>query len=297
MPRQRIPDFRCQQCPSIYLSQTGLDNHVEKEHTNQDGSAPKSTTPTLPKYVPRNRSSTLNCTMCNYKYLEQSGLDKHMIKDHNVTPEAGADMTSPMTMVMNRPASGQVNTTYTPRRRTQDFKCQYCPLEAPSIYLTETGLAKHVEKDHHNPPAEPKQDWKAVDITEIFQRSNSNMGSPFMSSPKVENKVVIEKIIPIEEKVIKTPKQGKTPNQRKSKKVKDPNAPKRPLTGYFLFMGDERAKVRASNPDFTVAEIGRELGDRWNSLDAAKKEKYQEQAAKDRARYDLEMKEYSKSLA
>lgn len=80
--------------------------------------------------------------------------------------------------------------------------------------------------------------------------------------------------------------------KRKSKKEKDPNAPKRPLTAYFLFMGDERAKVKASNPDFTIAEISKELGERWKTLDAGKKEMYQEKATKGKARYDVEMKEY-----
>jgi len=290
MPRQKIPDFKCQQCPSIYLSQNGLDKHIVKEHSNQNEHTPKAPTPNLPIYVPRNRSSTYNCKMCNFKYLEQSGLDKHMVKDHNTTSGSAAEVISPMTVLMNRPATGQVvNSTYTPRRRTQDFKCQYCPTESPSIYLTETGLAKHVEKEHKNPMTEPsKQDWEPVDITEIVQRSGINVNGGMTPIRKLGSNIVIEKISSnVEEKASK----------RKGKKVKDPNAPKRALTAYFMFMADERKKVKEANPDFGVAQIAKELGSRWNNLEESQKHKYNEQSAKDKARYEAEMKEYSKNQA
>ena len=42
---------------------------------------------------------------------------------------------------------------------------------------------------------------------------------------------------------------------KKAKKIKDPNAPKRPMTAYFLFMGEKRAEVKKSNPDIKVQDI------------------------------------------
>ena len=47
---------------------------------------------------------------------------------------------------------------------------------------------------------------------------------------------------------------GKT---KKIKKIKDPNAPKRPMTAYFLFMGEKRAEVKQSNPDIKVQDIAK----------------------------------------
>ena len=38
---------------------------------------------------------------------------------------------------------------------------------------------------------------------------------------------------------------------------KDPNAPKRPMSAYFLFMGDKRAEVREKNPDFKIGDIAK----------------------------------------
>lgn len=297
MPRQKIPDFKCQQCPSIYLSQNGLDNHIVKEHGNQDEAMAKPPTPNLPKYVPRNRSSTYNCKMCNFKYLEQSGLDKHMVKDHNITPGSADEVISPMTVLMNRPAAGQVvNSPYTPRRRTQDFKCLYCPPESPSIYLSQNGLDKHVVKEHSNQDeATPKASPNLPKFVP-GNRSTTNEVVSTISAPT--NKpatgqvdplaIVIEKIVPkVEEKAKK----------RKGKKEKDPNAPKRALTAYFLFMADERTKVKEANPGFGVGEVAKEIGSRWNNMDEFQKEKYTEQSAKNRARYEAEMKEYKENKA
>ena len=36
-----------------------------------------------------------------------------------------------------------------------------------------------------------------------------------------------------------------------------PTAPKRPMTAYFLFMGEQRAEVKKNNPDFKVGDIVR----------------------------------------
>merc|ERR1712150_438355 len=82
-------------------------------------------------------------------------------------------------------------------------------------------------------------------------------------------------------------------DKKKGKKEKDPNKPKRPLSGYFLFMGDERAKVKEEHPDWKTGDIGKELGNRWNNLDATRKKKYTDQAAKGKAQYEKDMEEYN----
>merc|ERR1712030_225574 len=82
-------------------------------------------------------------------------------------------------------------------------------------------------------------------------------------------------------------------DKKKGKKEKDPNKPKRPLSGYFLFMGDERAKVKEEHPDWKTGDIGKELGKRWNNLDATRKKKYTDQAAKGKAQYEKDMEEYN----
>ncbi|PAA65504.1 hypothetical protein BOX15_Mlig020067g1, partial [Macrostomum lignano] len=77
---------------------------------------------------------------------------------------------------------------------------------------------------------------------------------------------------------------------RKRKKQKDPNQPKRPLSAFFLFCQDERPKVQAANPTWRVGDVAKEMGRRWENCTS--KKKYEEKVARDRQRYEMEMKAY-----
>jgi hypothetical protein len=50
------------------------------------------------------------------------------------------------------------------------------------------------------------------------------------------------------------------------RRVKDPNAPKRPLTGYFLFAMDERPKVKEMMPHAASHEVNAEILNRWKNM-------------------------------
>lgn len=89
-----------------------------------------------------------------------------------------------------------------------------------------------------------------------------------------------------------TPMKGEKGKGKKRKRQKDPNAPKRSLSAFFWFCQDERGKVKAVNPELTVGEIAKELGKRWNDVSEDTKSKYEALAAKDKARYEKEMKAY-----
>ena len=56
-------------------------------------------------------------------------------------------------------------------------------------------------------------------------------------------------------------------NEGKGKKraKKDPNAPKKPLSGYMLFLQDKRADIKAKYPGISVAEIAKKGGEMWNA--------------------------------
>lgn len=80
--------------------------------------------------------------------------------------------------------------------------------------------------------------------------------------------------------------------RRRSRKERDPNKPKRALSAFFYYAKDERSKVRANNPDFSVGEVAKELGRNWNELSDEVKAPYEKSAEEDRARYDRDMKIY-----
>merc|ERR1719204_2512815 len=82
--------------------------------------------------------------------------------------------------------------------------------------------------------------------------------------------------------------------QRKPFK-KDPNAPKRPLSGYMIFVNAVRDKVVNDNPDMKVTDVLREIGGMWRDLSESDKQFYQAKAVKLKAKYEMELEAYQKT--
>ena len=79
---------------------------------------------------------------------------------------------------------------------------------------------------------------------------------------------------------------------RMSKKKKDVNAPKAPLSSYIEFCRVERPKVLEEKNDLSMVEVGRELGRRWKEADSETKAVFEKKAEDNRARFEVEMTEY-----
>merc|ERR1712020_490105 len=92
------------------------------------------------------------------------------------------------------------------------------------------------------------------------------------------------------------PKKVKKPKRKKGQK-KDKNAPKRAMSAFFLFAGDERAKVKAANPSASTGDIGKELGARWAKLGAGAKAGYEKKAAALKVKQQAEMAKYKAAKA
>eukprot|EP00798_Chlamydomonas_sp_ICE-L_P007605 gene7605-758_t len=84
------------------------------------------------------------------------------------------------------------------------------------------------------------------------------------------------------------PKAVKEKVTRKVKKEKDPNAPKKPLSGYMFFCKDNREAVKEKDPSLKITEIASELGRMWKLLTDEEKKPFQAQAEKDKERYAKE---------
>lgn len=66
---------------------------------------------------------------------------------------------------------------------------------------------------------------------------------------------------------------GSPPKKTKAPKAKkDPNAPKKPSGAYIFFCNDKRGEVKQGNPEYGVAQIGKELGARWKEVTDKDKE-------------------------
>ncbi|CAF4775883.1 unnamed protein product, partial [Rotaria sp. Silwood1] len=79
---------------------------------------------------------------------------------------------------------------------------------------------------------------------------------------------------------------------RAPKSQKDPNAPKRPLSTFFLFSQDERPKIKKENPSLSVSDIAKVIGERWRAISDDKKRHYEERARQEKERYDREIAQY-----
>lgn len=78
------------------------------------------------------------------------------------------------------------------------------------------------------------------------------------------------------------------------KKRKDPNAPKRPMSGYFIFGQEQRGKSEELNK-MPVAEQGKAISEMWKGLSDVEKDGYNQRSAKDRESYQAAVEEYKKS--
>jgi hypothetical protein len=81
-----------------------------------------------------------------------------------------------------------------------------------------------------------------------------------------------------------------------SKKKRDPNKPKRPLSAFFLFMIAERKKVQAKHPEMKAKEIAIAMGAKWRKSTPKKKSKFEKEAKKLKEKYEVEKKAYLKTL-
>jgi len=92
-------------------------------------------------------------------------------------------------------------------------------------------------------------------------------------------------------------KKGGWPKGKKRKRTRDLNAPKQPLTGYVRFLNDRREKIRADNPALTFSEITKLLGAEWTRLPPEDKQRYLDEAERDKERYSKELESYHQTEA
>merc|ERR1719220_2251359 len=83
--------------------------------------------------------------------------------------------------------------------------------------------------------------------------------------------------------------------QSKKKFKKDPNAPKRSMSAYMLFVNETRPQYVKDNPDLAVTEVLSGLGKLWADVSASDKADYEKQAAKLKEKYQKELEKYKKS--
>ncbi|KAL1921404.1 uncharacterized protein VTP21DRAFT_11120 [Calcarisporiella thermophila] len=90
----------------------------------------------------------------------------------------------------------------------------------------------------------------------------------------------------------KSTRKSKAEGGVRKRAKKDPNAPKRNLTAYMMFVQQQRKVVQQENPTVSFGQIGKILGEKWKNLEEDEKKKYVKMAEKDKERYEKQKSEY-----
>jgi len=75
----------------------------------------------------------------------------------------------------------------------------------------------------------------------------------------------------------------------KKRRKKDPNAPKRNMSAYFIYSQEIRSTVRAENPEAGFGMIAKIISKQFKALDADERTRFDNLAAADKERYQKEM--------
>lgn len=80
---------------------------------------------------------------------------------------------------------------------------------------------------------------------------------------------------------------------KKKKAKKDPNAPKRNMSAYFLYSMFARSQVKNDNPEATFGGIARLISAQFKALPEKENKKWQKKAVEDKERYQTQMAAYN----
>lgn len=80
------------------------------------------------------------------------------------------------------------------------------------------------------------------------------------------------------------------------KKMRDPAAPRRPMSAFLAFANSRRAQVKAEKPAFSNGEISKVLSTMWKEASVEVKQKYRDDEAAHWVTYKAKMAEYRKKV-
>ncbi|ELW70228.1 High mobility group protein B1 [Tupaia chinensis] len=82
------------------------------------------------------------------------------------------------------------------------------------------------------------------------------------------------------------------PKGETKKKFKDPSAPKRPPSAFFLFCSEYRPEIKGERPGRFIGDVAKRLGEMWNNTAADGKQPYEKNAAKLKGKYEKDIAAY-----
>lgn len=88
---------------------------------------------------------------------------------------------------------------------------------------------------------------------------------------------------------------GKKKRKKLAKKLKDPDAPRRPPSAYIIFQNEVREKVKHANPGVPYSEILQQISEQWKALGDEKQRTFKDKADAAMATWRETAAEYTKN--
>ena len=134
-----------------------------------------------------------------------------------------------------------------------------------------------------------------VSPTESEEESDAEENKSKKKTHKEKKKGEAKKKVVREEKPKKEKKEKEVkPVKSKKRAKKDPNAPKKALSAYMLWLNETREEIKKDNPGISITELSKKAGVLWKALED--KTKWNKLAAEAKLKYEEEMKEYKKNI-
>ena len=215
-----------------------------------------------------------SCDQCEYQATQKSSLNRHKMTVHEGIKQPSTAMLSGKTYDCDTCPYQATQLSSLKRHKLakhsgQQFNCDMCE------YVGTTGMNLRLHKRSKHEGVRFPCDMCGYEATQPGVLNRHKQQKHGFQSPN-------------------EPRALNTYNSN-NKVMRDPNAPKRPLSGFFHFSNVGRSKVKAANPDFTVAEVSKELSRRWHALDEVTKSMFEQMAENDKERFQREKAEYNMS--
>lgn len=172
----------------------------------------------------------------------------------------------------------------------------YAMEEGPDAGFAKMGATGEMSSDEDD---EEDEDFAASEIS-----SSEESGSESDGDAKIVDEAELDKPKKKKKKRKERPaannaegvaQEAGTPDeapQKKQRKKKDPNAPKKALSAFMVYSNDVRAQVKEDNPGIAFGDVAKVISEKWKALGAEEKAPYEAKAAADKDRYAQEKKEY-----
>jgi hypothetical protein len=142
---------------------------------------------------------------------------------------------------------------------------------------------------------------KSKNMTSLVEAVNSFVSGFFQDQEQYasKGKIKLEDLAEaftseaVQEKLVELVKKN-MPRQSHKHRLVDPEAPKKPLSGFFIYKAEKMEKFKKANPGMKITEISKALGAQWRELSDEKKAKYVEKTKEAKEEYKEAMKDYTR---